>query len=361
MKQAISRAVWPLFALAVPLVATADATIRIERNSVVPVVMENSVSIRDSRRGDRFEARVENGYDLPSGTRFLGRVVDVQRKRNDRPAYLEVEFYEIELPDGTRSRVKAVPVSMERGAVKRGSNGRHRTTGKVVNRGPIVLGGAALGGILAAVVRRPVFDGILVGAVAGIIVAESERLGKEENVTIRRGTRLGAMFEDGAEIRYSGNWRRGDEGYSDQREPRYDDRDDPRDERWEDDRREEDRYDERYDDRSRITYRGRELRFGPNERPYRVGRTIMVPLRTIARQLDLDIRSDDDDRIRIEDEDSNLELEHGSRSYRLNGRRGSLEHEVTRRDGELYVPLAILAEMKRDPVTVDGSRVESRG
>src|SRR2546421_725428 len=101
-----------LLAALAPL-AQADQHIDIEKNRVVPVILDNKLSVRDSRRGDHFTATVADDYDLPNGTKFYGRVLDVHKRTDIQPPYIEVEFDRLRLPDGTREDIKAQPVSMD--------------------------------------------------------------------------------------------------------------------------------------------------------------------------------------------------------------------------------------------------------
>ncbi|HZH99208.1 MAG TPA: hypothetical protein VEX38_09575, partial [Fimbriimonadaceae bacterium] len=74
------------------------SSVYVRRNTVVPVVSEGDLSIKNNRRGDRFFVRIEEDRDLPRGARIEGRVLDVQPKRNDRPAYMDLEFTTLHLP-----------------------------------------------------------------------------------------------------------------------------------------------------------------------------------------------------------------------------------------------------------------------
>lgn len=343
-------------------------TVRLDRNQVIPVVLQDELSSEESRRGDRFYAVVENGYDLPRGTRFSGRVIDAQRRRGDRPAYLEAEFNEIVLPDGKRTRIRAIPISLNDRNVRRDRDGRIRTTETVVRKERVVGTGALAGLVIGALTKKP-FEGLVWGTIAGILVAEGQSSEAQNgNIRLRGGSRVGVMFEDSVTVDLGNNryddWNRNDRnddwGRDDpfRRDDRY-----PRDDEWNrDDRRDQDRYDEwqrddRYNDLARIEirYRNDVLRFSRGEEPYRIGDTIMVPLERTARQLDLDVEMvRGSNVIWVEDEDSVLKIEQGTRTYRLNGSRGTLPRDVARRDGQIFVPLEVLAKMKTIPVYANG-------
>lgn len=351
------------------------ATVRLDRNQVIPVVLQDELSSEESRRGDRFYAVVESGYDLPRGTRFVGRVIDAQRRRGDRPAYLEAEFSEIVLPDGKRTRIRAIPISLNDRNVRRDRDGRIRTTDTVVRKERVVGTGALAGLVIGALTKKP-FEGLVWGTIAGIIVAEGQSSEAQNgNIRLRSGSRIGVMIEDAVTVDLGNNRRedwdrndRNDEWGRDDRYPRDDEwnRDDRYDDRRDDDRyedrREDDRYDDwerddRYNDLSRIEvrYRNDVLRFSRGEEPYRIGETVMVPLERTARQLDLDVEIvSGSNVIWVEDEDSVLKIEQGTRTYRLNGSRGTLSRDVSRRDGVVFVPLEVLAKMKTSPIYANG-------
>ncbi|HVL39979.1 MAG TPA: stalk domain-containing protein, partial [Fimbriimonadaceae bacterium] len=239
------------------------------------------------------------------------------------------------------------------------------------NSDQFVIGGVVGGFVLGSLIKKP-FEGAFVGALAGIIMAEANK--KQNDVAIKRGTRMGALFERDLRISYDGRWdgdyRRNDEWNRNDDYRRDDDwnRDDDwrRDDDWQrqDEWRREDyqRTDEwRQDPYGReieVKYGNRILRFARNEAPYRLGGTVMVPLERTAAQLGLDVSKSAGGRtILVEDEESLLKLEQDSADFRLNGRRGTLPRNVVSRDGVIYVPVEALAQMKREFVYVNGSKV----
>ncbi|MEA2551894.1 MAG: hypothetical protein QOJ65_70 [Fimbriimonadaceae bacterium] len=355
-----------MLAALVPM-ASADSAIDIERNRVVPVRLNDDLSIRYSERGDRFTATVDNDYDLPTGTQLMGRVLEVHRKADREAPYLEVGFDEIRLPDGTRESIKAAPVSMENGIVKRNRDGHYYATRKVVRRDQALAGGAIAGLVIGSIFKKPV-EGAIIGAVAGIIVGEKQA-SIQETATLPRGSRMGAMFERPMHVVYTGtDWRRDAYAY-DRNDSRNDTTYDNRDDRgwrttdtYRSDRSgQNERYSETYrsDRAARITFRDRVLRFSGAAQPFYIGNTVMAPLSKTASQLGLTVDSyTSDGTILVEDSRNNLRLEQGSRDYRLNGRYGTMSKEVQVRDGVTYVPLEVLALMKREPIYANGTRVE---
>jgi hypothetical protein len=348
--------------------ANAQANIVIRRNAVVEVVSEDNLSIRDNRRGDRFFVRVDNARDLPRGTRLEGRIVNIQEKRGDRPAYMDLEFNSMILPNGQRHNIRAVPISLDSRAIQRDRDGRMTADPQRVKSENFVIGGIVGGLVVGSILKKP-FEGAIVGAIAGIILSEAEKnkARNNEHLVLRSGTRVGAMFERDLNVRYDGwndPWARndpwGNDRYDD-RNDRYDDRNDRYDRNDRFDRYERvDRYDDRFDSGIRITHNGRDLRFGRNEEPYRLGDAIMVPLERTAPQLDLTVERFPNSRtIYVEGSRSTLRLEQDSTEYRLNGRRGNLSRPVAVRSGIVYVPVDILVAMVDGTIAVNGSNVRA--
>lgn len=354
--------------------ARADTSIDIEKNRVIPVRLNDDISIRHSRRGDRFSATVENDYDLPRGTRLQGHVVSVHKKSDLQPEYIELTFDRMNLPDGSIEDIRAVPISLDSNAVRRDRNGRYYGTDKVIDRDKAVLGGALAGIVLGSIVHKPI-EGAIIGAVAGVIIGQNQD-SYGDNSVMRRGTRVGALFQRAFRVDYTGG-RYGNDRYGNDRygNDRYgDDRD--RNDRYDNDRDEDDGYyrgsnRDRYDQTSsdpygwndrlsrndRIVYLGRELRFTGAARPFWQGKTLLVPLYRAADQLDLRVDSRGRDSYIVTDADSTLRIEQGSRDYRLNGRNDTMAVKVTDRDGVIYLPIEILAQLKRDPVYLNGRRL----
>jgi hypothetical protein len=347
--------------LAAPsLTEAAQATLR--RHTVVPITFETTIRVNDARNGDRVTARVEGDRDLPRGTQLIGRVSQVRRPANNQPGFVDLEFTEIITPDGQRTRFSAVPIPLNDRFVQTGRDGRMVARADDRKKQNTVLGGA-VGGFIVGTLMKKQFEGLMVGTLAGILIAETDR-SNDGNVVVNRGTRYGALVARDVTVRWDerqvDRWGNG----------RFDDRYDPRMDRRDDDwnRRDDDwnRRDPRWDDdrfgtrQIQIEYRNRALRFGQNEQPYRLGNTVMVPLASTARQLGLEVEEGRNRVIFVESRDSSLRLEQGSNEYRLDGRRGTMARPVTERNRVLYVPIEVLAEVRNEILLVDGNRVGRR-
>ncbi len=325
------------------LTAAAANPIDIRRDTVVPIRFENAIDLRHAREGDRFRVRVENDRELPLGSRLDGRIEDLRRARNGREGYVELEFDTLILPDGSRHRIAARPVRLDSRYVREERDGRI-----VLKRSKSsperIVGGSLLGGLIIGALLDKPFEGAVTGAIAGIIVAESERKDSERDSLIERGDRYGALFVRAFRTEYRGR-------YGDPFEDRYRQPDD-----W---RREDDRGDRWYLDgrtEARCEWSGRTLRYERDQGPYSVDGTWMVALLPTARQLGFEVASyDGDRRYRLDDERCELLLEHGSQSYRLNGRRMSLPGVVSRRNGVPHVPAELFREATGEEIRINGT------
>lgn len=358
---------------ALPMLGRAS-TIFLPRDTVVPVVFENDLSLRRARTGDRFTAHVDNDRDLPARTRLIGRIRRIDRDRDNR-SVVQLEFTDAILPDGSRHDIYAIPVPLDDRYTNRRADGRIVVKEDARRKEGYVLGGALGGFVIGSIIKKQP-EATVLGALAGVVAAVADK-SNDGNTIVRKGQRLGMLVERDARLETYG--RRGDNRYDD----RYDDRrgndryDDRRDDRWDD--RRNDRYedrdnrdnrdnrdyrddDRRYDDRRapEIRFENRTVRFGDREQPYREGSTVMVPLETMLRELGLSMEKGRASAIYIEGENSTLRLEQGSTEARLNGRRVDLPRSVVEREGVIYVPVEILASIKRGNLAVDGNRIEPK-
>jgi hypothetical protein len=355
-----NRKMWSILGvaavMAVPALSDAQ-TIRLNRDTVIPVVFEKDLSLRHSRAGDRFEARVDETRDLPRGTRFEGRVRTVRDQRGNEPGYMDLEFTSLVMPDGRRQNIQATPIPWNDRNVRRDRDGRFTASQNVRRKEGQVIGGAIGGLIIGSLIKKPL-EGTVIGTVAGILMAENDR-GNDGHTIARAGQRMGAVIDREVSFNWNGRWDAYD-NRNDRRDDRDDDRwNDRRDDRW-DDRYDDRRWDDRFDGNVRITYGNREMRFDRNQQPYRAGGTVMVPLESAANQLGLRVSRERDRVIFVDGADGYLEFERNSREARLNGRRFTMPQAVTERDRTIYVPIDILAQISRETVSVDGTRISRR-
>lgn len=318
------------------LVGSASASITIRRDTILEATVETEIKIGKTREGDFFEVLVRNDRELPDKTRIVGTVTHLEGARKDRPAYAEIEFDTIVLPNGERTRINAVPIAL---------NGQNTDrNGRVVlekKRGPkpgeAVLGGAIGGLIIGSILKKP-GEGLFAGVLAGILIGEANRVDNKDTI-MRKGARVGVLLQEDVRIDDQ-SWGR------DSRDDRDRDRDRDRD----DDRIEDPRG-------TVIEANGRQIIFDRNTQPFYKGKTLMVPLDTMAGRMALEVDRREN-RIYIDSRDATLRFELGAREYRLNGKRGEMAVEPEERDGVVYVPVQVFAPLTRD-LRVNGSSVST--
>lgn len=341
-----------------------DGGYTITRDTVIPVSFNDQLRISRNRAGDRFSANVIDSRDFPRGTRLDGHVQNIIAKRDNRPAYMDLMFDAVVYPDGTRQNIAAVPVSLDSKGVYRDRDGRLRADTSKIRSENYVLGGFIGGLVVGSLIKKP-FEGAFIGAIAGILAGEA--LKNQSDIVADRGTKVGALIQRDFTTRY------GDQRYDGRRDP-YDYDNYGRqgasregDAPWRGGRNNGDvRYD-RYGNpigeegrwqRDVISYEGRDLQFDREQPAYRVDDVLMVPVESAARQLGLTVeRPESSNMIFVQDDTNFLKLEQDSTAYRLNGKRGTLRHNVENKKGVLYVPIEVLAAMKERPVYVNGAKV----
>jgi hypothetical protein len=335
--------------LAIPAFSQA-ATLVLRRNAVLPIVFNDPLTIQENRAGDRFTARVDSSIELPRGSRLEGRVVSIRQARDGQPSSMDLEFTELLLPDGTRRPIKAIPIPLNDANVTRDRDGRLVAKRDPQKTGKYALGGALGGLVLGSLGKKPI-EGAILGALAGAAVGEEER--KRESTTIvQKGQKFGALVEREVKIEY-----RDARDDRDEDDRNWDNRD--RDDRDIDDRDRD--YDDRDRDRDRdeivIEHDERELRFDRDEEPYRIGQTVMVPLKSVTEQLGLELEEGRYTAIYVSGDNGSLRLQKDSREARFNGKTFTLDQAVVERDGVLYVPVDAFAKISRESVTVNGNRI----
>lgn len=317
---------------ALALVGTACADqIVVRRNEVVRIVMDDTISVRNARVNQEFSAHVEDDRTLPRGTRLYGRVARVIKPSRGRPAAIELEFEALRLPSGESERISAVPISLKSKGISSSRDGRlvaddddRRRTNSVAGG---FLGGLAIGSIL----KKP-FEGAFVGALAGILIAESDSK-SSSGTYFRRGDRMGALFDREFRADYRG-WSYGDGRYRD-------DDDDFRGDRY---GYRPDRYESR--ESCQFLYRGREIEYR-DQLPYRSGEYWMLPIEHTARELGMKCEVDEDrGRIYLEDDDSFAILDLKSSIARVNGKRCELGRNIETRNRVLYVSSKVFEELR---------------
>jgi len=318
------------FVASLTLVAYAQDDYRFKKDTVMPVRMDSEVTVKGSRVGDRFQATiVQEGHDLPSGTKLLGFIKRIDQQ-NGRP-FVELAFDEAALPAGRRLRIDAVPVPWKESNFRQGKDGRFTAKKGFGKKDDAVVAGLLGGLALGALLKKP-FEGAFVGAIAGIIVAEAGAHA-EGNLVISAGTQMGALFIKGVDSR-TDLWLKDEE----KEEPVVD-----RPSRgWPG------------SDKAplgELRYDGKALRIGDAEKPYLADGEWMVPLWAVADQTGIEV-DQNGQLYHLTSDEGTLRFEQGQGDYRLNGKRGSFKVKVAKKDRVVYVPMEAFKLLGRDRLEI---------
>ncbi|HSK71446.1 MAG TPA: LysM peptidoglycan-binding domain-containing protein [Pyrinomonadaceae bacterium] len=183
------------------VVETFAQTYTVERGTVIRVRMNETLSSRTARAGDRFTTTVtEPVYSntgqivIPVGSTLTGRVDSVNRaKKGGDPGTIDVSFTEVRLPNGTRRSMNGSLTGLTSDDAKSDNEGRasgdDRKNDKIIFIGGGAAGGAILGGLIGGG-KGAVIGGIL-GGLAGL---GGERLTRGEEAEVKSGMEFGVIL-----------------------------------------------------------------------------------------------------------------------------------------------------------------------
>jgi hypothetical protein len=167
--------------------------------SVLKVKLDDTLASDRNHAGDRFTTTVMNDgttYDLPAGTRLEGVVSEVQQANSDRPGVLDVDFRQLQLPNGQSYPIVGVATSLDSRSVQRTRDGRlvaRSTSSK--DRTKFIAYGAGAGFVIGSLLGKNVVGGLL-GAAAGYLYGESQKnKGNGHEVTLNPGTEFGVRLD----------------------------------------------------------------------------------------------------------------------------------------------------------------------
>ncbi|HTQ12041.1 MAG TPA: stalk domain-containing protein [Fimbriimonadaceae bacterium] len=391
-----------LFVLAA--VASAD-TVKLQRDDVIPVVMESELSLSHTQAGDVFKADVDDSHMLPWGSRVEGVVRRVVQKHGKTPAFMDIEFTSIILPDGKHVEFHGTPIPLSKNYVTRDRDGRWLAK-KGVSRETVVLGATAGGLLLGSMESKP-FEGAFLGALLGILASETDKqdIG-DGDIVVPKGSRVGARVDEDLTISFAGRWN--NHGANDDRYGPYDsdgynkagydrygyDRDGRYDAGYDSARdgdpgsRQSGAADSGYDqygfDRNghynpkydttrdapppgqagpalQVEIGHKAMRYKDGQAAYKDGWVLMVPLKATAEQLGFTVSADQaPDSYRIENDTEVLIVQAGSRDYTWNHNNGSLPTRVSVRDGVAYIPVDAFTRVVKGSVVVNGTKYRSQ-
>jgi len=170
----------------------------VERGQRIRVRMNELISSKTARIGDRFTTTVtEPVYSttgvvvIPVGSTVIGRVDSVQKaKKGGDPGAIDVSFVEVKLPNGTRRAINGSLTDLSSDRAKSDNEGRASGDDRKNDKIIFIGGGAAGGAILGAAVGGG--KGALIGAILGGLGGlAGERLTKGEDAEVKSGTEFG--------------------------------------------------------------------------------------------------------------------------------------------------------------------------
>jgi hypothetical protein len=323
-------------------VANADP-LGIRENDGIKIVFQSDLRSDFNEPGDRFFVKVDKDPALPKDTTLEGRITRIHPANRYRAASMDMIFTSMQLPNGTRYRIDAVPTPANDPHLVRGADGRLVAAYKPGDQAGYVLGGTVGGLIIGGIAHRPV-TGAFLGAIIGSLAGAANRH-ENANLVVRKGEKMVAVFEQDVAVTNAApspdmpripGWRhRENSGY---------------------------RFSPRavnppaspsaYD----IKVDGQPLKFDA-ARPFSDDGVVMVPVETVADQLNLATTVHDNGSITIDGPDSSIQVVQGSTSCEGAGNNRPLPHKVVTRDGVVFVPLSVFARIGSGQITVNGSAV----
>ena len=154
-------------------------TVTVPEYTIIPVVMDNTISSATSRVGDRITAHCygPNCGGFPVNTVFVGKLTVAQRQEPKAPGRLKLEINSAILPDGTQVALSAMP-STDQGMP------RDEIVGKSVKSGSGSTG-AAIGGTIGGWAGD--WEGAAIGIGAGYLAGKAVE-GEYTDVSIPAGS-----------------------------------------------------------------------------------------------------------------------------------------------------------------------------
>jgi hypothetical protein len=175
-------------------------TYTVPADTVIRVRLNQQLSSRTARVGDRFSANVTEpvhagaGVEvIPVGSKVWGRVTSVKQAGRRTPGQILVAFNSVQLPNGTSYAINGSLSSLQADDVNADNEGS--VTGRSNrNRDAVFIGGgAATGAIIGAIAGGGKGAGI--GAIIGGALGTGARVyEKEKDAEVKSGTEFGVIL-----------------------------------------------------------------------------------------------------------------------------------------------------------------------
>lgn len=177
--------------------SSTQAPYLVNRSTVIPLILDQTLSSNGSRSGDTFTATVkdEGGayLDFPNGTVIEGTVNNASAAKDNQGGALEVRFNQIRFPNGSRYQVTGTIARMDDKSITKTDNGRFVASNTKSNS---LIPGAEIGagaGLLIGSLKGKAVGGALVGGILGSLVGSLDKQ-RAKDVTLPAGTKLGLIL-----------------------------------------------------------------------------------------------------------------------------------------------------------------------
>ena len=181
--------------------------------SVVPVMLDKSLSSATSRVGDTFTASVISqrigDSEFPPGTKIEGMIVESRMRQGDNPGVLDLDFRSALLPTGERIPLSGDLVALDNTSVM-SSNGRivAQAKGGQSNGDKLkIVGiGAGAGFVLGKVLGTNSTITTVLGAAGGYLYSRSQDKKKAADAMLAQNTKLGVRLTNGLNYADTNNY-----------------------------------------------------------------------------------------------------------------------------------------------------------
>jgi hypothetical protein len=169
-------------------------------DTIIRVRMNEQLSSRSARVGDRFSANVTEpvyaggGTEvIPVGSKVWGRVSSVKRAGRRSPGTITVSFNQVELPSGVRHTINGSLTTLQADDVNADNEGSVEGRKNDKRNAVFIGGGAATGAIIGAIAGGG--KGAAIGAILGGGLGTGARVyEKEQEAEVKSGTEFGVIL-----------------------------------------------------------------------------------------------------------------------------------------------------------------------
>jgi hypothetical protein len=169
-------------------------------DTVIRARMDNQLSSKTARVGDRFTATITepvyagSGVEVvPVGGKVLGRVTSVKKAGRRSPGTINVSFYQIEQPSGARQAINGSLTTLQTDDVNADNEGGVEGKDNRKRDAVFIGGGAVTGAIIGGIAGGG--KGAAIGTILGGALGTGARVyEKEEEAEVKSGTEFGVIL-----------------------------------------------------------------------------------------------------------------------------------------------------------------------